>query len=95
MISPLLLAVTLEPHHWVFLGIAVTAISGTITAISVAMINRSTGKQDKKDETAVSTVAELTTSLSGAREEIAGLRSENTTLRAEVRWLRKQQEKTP
>ncbi len=85
-----LLPLALTEVQWAFAGIAVTAVCTTVTAISVALINRSTGKQDKKDKTAVETVAELTTSLSDSREEVAGLRARVSSLESENRRLWKQ-----
>lgn len=89
---PLLAALT--DTQWTVLGGGFGALLVAITTISVAMINsRAAAKQNKKDESAVVTVGELTISLSATREELAGVKAELSSAKSEIRWLRKQQEK--
>lgn len=100
MTSPWPLLLVMTDTQWTVLGGAFGALLLAITTISVALINRSTGKQNSKDETAVETVADLTIELSNERLKtteqglkISAQSSEITRLKDENKWLRKQQEK--
>lgn len=93
MTSPLPVLAAMTDAQWGVAGGAFTAVLVAITTISVALINRSTGKQNSKDTESVLTVAELTEALSAERLRTSSMSSEITTLKNEIRWLRKQLER--
>ena len=89
--QPFLAAIT--DTQWTVYGTGFGALLVAITTISVALINRSTGKANNKATESVVTVAELTEALASERLKTSSMSSEITTLKNELRWLRKQLEK--
>jgi hypothetical protein len=92
-VNLLLPLAALTDTQWTVFGGGFGALLVAVTTISVALINRSTGRQNNKDTSSVLTVAELTEALSSERLKTSALSSEITTLKNELRWLRKQLEK--